>query len=188
MKKIIKRLWQKIYHLYAIRKNVENGPNVHIGIGSILWAPRRLSVGNNVYIGKYCTVECDGIIGDNVMLANHVGLIGRYDHDYSCVGKPIRQTPWIGDHDYTGPGRNLQIVVGDDVWVGFGAVVLTGVTIGRGAIVAAGSVVTKDVEPYAIVAGNPARRVAQRFTENEIRQHESIVYENSSASAFPSDC
>ncbi len=66
--------------------------------------------------------------------------------------------------------------VGDDVWVGFGAIVLSGVRIGRGAIIAAGSVVTKDVEPYAIVAGNPAVKVGARFDNAEIAQHEARLH------------
>ena len=124
------------------------------------------------YIGKYCTVECDGEIGKDVMLGNNVGLIGRYDHDFRIIGKSIRNAPWIGDPDYIGPGKGLKIIVGDDVWIGYGSVVLSGVSIGRGAIVAAGAVVTKDVNAYAVVAGNPARQVAVRFSPGEIVEHE----------------
>lgn len=65
--------------------------------------------------------------------------------------------------------------IGDDVWVGYGAIILSGVTIGKGSIIAAGSVVTKDVEPYAIVAGNPARFIKYRLTETEISKHESLL-------------
>ena len=64
------------------------------------------------------------------------------------------------------------------MWIGFGAVVLTGVTIGRGAVVAAGSVVTRDVPPYAIVAGNPARTLSMRFTPEEIVEHERLLGAN----------
>jgi glycosyltransferase involved in cell wall biosynthesis len=117
-------------------------------------------------------VECDGQIGSGVLLANNVGLIGRYDHDFHTVGKSIRNSPWIGDPDYSGTGKELKIIVGDDVRIGYGAIVLSGVTIGRGAIIAAGSVVTKDVDAYAIVAGNPARKFAVRFTPEEVVEHE----------------
>jgi acetyltransferase-like isoleucine patch superfamily enzyme len=167
-----KRMWQWIYRFYGVRKNVSVGSSVHIGIGSIVDSYNGLTVGNDTYIGKFCTVECDGNIGSGVMLGNCVGLIGRYDHDFHTVGKNIRESPWIGDTEYAGPGKGLRIVVGDDVWIGYGSIVLSGVTIGRGAIVAAGSVVTKDVEPYAIVAGNPARKLAERFTRSQIIEHE----------------
>ena len=168
----IKRIWQWGYRFYGVRKNVSLGSHVHIGIGSILDSYGGLTVGSDTYIGKFCTVECDGQIGSGVMLGNCVGLIGRYDHDFHTIGKSIRSSPWIGDPDYSGPGKGLKVVVGDDVWIGYGSIVLSGVTIGRGAIVAAGSVVTKDVEPYAIVAGNPARKLADRFTPSEVVEHE----------------
>lgn len=172
---VARRLWQRLNRVYAVRANVEVGKNVHIGIGSILWAPHRLTVASDVYIGKFCTLECDGSIGRFSMIANNVGLVGRYDHDHRSVGMPIRLAPWIGSPEYKGLGLGLQLIVGEDVWVGFGAVLLSGVTIGRGAIVAAGSVVTRDVPPYAIVAGNPARTLSMRFTPEEIVEHERLL-------------
>lgn len=175
IKDLVRKLWNFVYRKYAIRQNVIAGSNLHIGIGSIIWAPNKIVLGNNLYIGKYCTVECDGEIGDNVMIANQVGLIGKYDHDFKCIGRPIRQAPWIGDEDYYGQGKDMKIIVEDDVWIGYGSIVLTGVRIGRGAIIAAGSVVTKNVEPYSIMAGNPARFKAYRFTENEIKTHEGLM-------------
>ena len=182
----VKKMWQTLYRLYGVRKNVSLGKHVHIGIGSILDSFHGLTVGDNTYIGKYCTVECDGDIGSGVMLANNVGLVGRYDHDFHTIGKSIRDSPWIGDPDYTGPGKGLKIIVGNDVWIGYGAVVLSGVTIGRGAIIAAGAVVTKDVDPYAIVAGTPAPKLVARFTPEEIVEHERRLGENQNrAPALP---
>lgn len=175
IKSTVRRLWQVVNRVYAVRANVTIGRGAHIGIGSILWAPNQLSVAADVYIGKFCTIECDGRIGRFVMIANNVGLIGRYDHDYRAIGLPIRKAPWIGAPEYAGRGKGLQLIVEDDVWIGFGAVVLTGVTVGRGAIVAAGSVVTRDVPPYAIVAGNPARTVTMRFQPEEIVEHERLL-------------
>jgi acetyltransferase-like isoleucine patch superfamily enzyme len=172
--RLIRGIWQRLYRLYGVRSNVCCGSNLHVGLGTILWAPNRLSVGENVYIGKFCTIECDGSIGNNAMIANNVGLIGRYDHDYKYIGKPIRKAPWIGDPLYAGAGKDMQIIVDDDVWIGFGTVVLSGVKIGRGAIVGAGAVVTKDVESYSIVAGNPARKIGIRFTDDEVIEHEKV--------------
>ncbi len=176
LKRVIRRAWNVAYRSYAVRSNVSVGADVHVGIGTILWAPTQLTVGNHTYIGKYCTIECDGAIGGNVLIANHVGLLGRNDHDYRCIGKAIREAPWIGETTYSGIGRDLRVVVEDDVWIGYGAVVLSGTTVSRGSIVAAGAVVTKDVPPYAIVAGNPAKQVAQRFERAEIELHESMLY------------
>jgi len=176
LKKTVRRLWQLTYRRYGVRKNVDADGSLHVGIGSIIDAPRRMVIGKDVWIGKFCTIECDGKIGDYVMIGNTVGLIGRYDHDHLYVGKPIRHAPWIGDPDYRGPGRGLEIIVGDDVWIGYGAIVLSGLIIGRGAIIASGSVVASDIPAYAIAAGYPARKVGQRFTDAEIAAHEAAVY------------
>ena len=177
---MIKELFRRVA-LYAnrkiaVRSGVVLGKRVHIGPGSILWAPRELRLADDVYVGKYCTIQCDGSIGRWVMIANNVGIVGRLDHDYREVGVPIRNTAWIGD-----ASRKVQAVdrvtIGDDVWIGYGAIILSGSTIGRGAIVAAGSVVISDVPPYSIVGGNPAKVVGSRFgTEAEIRQHELALY------------
>jgi acetyltransferase-like isoleucine patch superfamily enzyme len=171
----IRSIWQRIYQVYAVRENVILGHRVHIGMGSILWAPKHLVIGDDVYIGKTCTIQVDGYIGNYVMIANQVGLIGRIDHDFRAIGFPIRYAPWIGEKSYKGEGNDLQIILEEDVWVGFGAIILSGVRVGRGAIIAAGSIVTKDIEPYAIVAGVPAKSVGKRFTDKEIIEHEMSV-------------
>lgn len=158
------------------KRNVTTGRNTTFGRGTVFWAPNRLSIGNNVYIGKYCTLQADIEMGSNIDIANNVGLIGKYDHDYSKVGTSIKDAPWIGDKNYDFKGLGQKITIGDDVWIGYGAVVFTGVTVNRGAIIAAGSIVTKDVPPYAIVAGNPAVVKGYRFTGQEIDEHERLLY------------
>ncbi len=169
---VLRRLWQLAYRRYAVRANVRLGKKVHIGIGSILWAPHELVVGDDVYIGKGCTIECDGSIGGGVLIGNRVGLVGRRDHDIHAVGSTIRRAPWVGGNG--GPDSGA-ISIGSDVWIGYGAIVLTGVSVGRGAIVAAGAVVTKDVAPYEIVGGNPAAVIGTRFGAAERREHEALL-------------
>jgi acetyltransferase-like isoleucine patch superfamily enzyme len=172
VKKHVRRVWQRVHRLYSVRRNVQVRDDVHIGVGSILWAPRELVVGRDVYIGKGCTIEVDGSIGDSVLIANRVGIVGRSDHDMRQVGATMRRADWVGDH----PQRlSRPVHIGDDVWIGYGAVVLSGLTIGRGAVVAAGAVVTSDVEPYDIVAGNPAGGVGRRFEGGQIATHERLL-------------
>jgi len=77
----------------------------------------------------------------------------------------------------SGRGDKFKIVIEDDVWIGHGSIILTPARIGRGAVVAAGSVVTKDVPSYAIVAGVPARVIKMRFTPEEIVKHEYLLKE-----------
>ena len=174
---IIKRLKLLRCKLLLSRyKNITIGENSTFGRGTIFWAPNRLIIGNNVYIGKYCTLQADIELGNNIEIANNVGLIGKYDHDYSKVGVNIKDAPWIGDKGYNFKGKDKKIIIEDDVWIGYGAIIFTGITIHRGAMIAAGSVVTHDVPAYTIVAGNPARAIGKRFTDEQISEHERYLY------------
>lgn len=159
-------------------RNVKLGCNSTFGRGTVFYAPNSITIGDNVYIGKYCSLETDIEIGNNVLIGSNVGLVGKYDHDYTRVGKSVKDSPWIGDDAYCFKGKKLAIRIEDDTWIGFGAVILSGVTVGRGAIVAAGSVVTKDVPPYAIVGGNPAKILSFRFDEAQIREHERLLHQD----------
>jgi acetyltransferase-like isoleucine patch superfamily enzyme len=116
---------------------------------------------NPVHIGEYTqinpfTVIYGGsgvIIGNNVMIAPHC-MIAAGNHDYKQINKPIR-------HAYNlskGP-----IVIENSVWVGANSTITDGVTIGHDAVVAAGSVVTKNVEPWDIVGGSPASVIGNRI-------------------------
>ncbi len=172
---LLRPLWDFFFRRYAIRGNVVVGRNLHLGIGSKITGPRHLRIGNDVYVGKLCTIECDGEIGDHTCIANAVGIIGRHDHDISIVGVPMRHIPWIGDRDFHGKGVDSKVVIAGDVWVGYGAIILSGVTIGRGAVIGAGTIVTKDIRPYSIVAGNPARELGARFTPEQAALHEEIL-------------
>lgn len=166
---LIRKSWQRLTRAYGVRANVTFGPDLHLGAGSVLWAPQKLTLGRGVYIGKGCTIEADGTIGDYCMIGNRVGIVGATDHDMTKIGMPIRKAPWVGD----APARlSREFAIGHDVWIGFGAVILSGVSISRGAVIAAGAVVTHDVGPYEIVAGNPARRIRKRFEGEQIVQHE----------------
>ncbi|WP_330339910.1 acyltransferase [Streptomyces sp. NBC_00557] len=172
MKRRLRTAWEHLHRLYAVRQNVHLCHGVRIGMGSVLWAPRSLSVGRDVYIGKGCTIEVDGTIGDCVLIANRVGIVGRTDHAMRQVGIAVRHADWVGDHPHR---LSRPVHIGPDVWIGYGAVVLSGLTIGRGAVVAAGAVVTADVLPYDIVAGNPAVPVGRRFGADEIAEHEWLL-------------
>ncbi len=175
MRGLARRAFQVFNRRYAIRRHVSVGRRVHLGIGTVVEAPRQLVIEDDVYIGKYCTIECDGRIGRGTILGNQVGLVGRTDHDYRAVGRLMRDAPWVGDPDFARPAAENRLDVEGDAWIGYGAVVLSGLTIGRGAIVAAGAVVTQDVARYAIVAGVPARQVGTRFQPDEIERHEAAL-------------
>lgn len=148
------------------------GKNLHVGRSVFLWAKNSIIIGDNFYIGKYSFIETDAVIGNNVIIANFVSIVGRHDHNHMQIGVPTRLASQIRDKDYTWKGLNQKIIIEDDVWIGVGSILLSGIKIGIGSVVAAGSVVTKDVEPYSIYGGNPARKIRSRFdTEEQLNEH-----------------
>jgi acetyltransferase-like isoleucine patch superfamily enzyme len=152
------------------------GRDLHVGSRARLWAPERLEIGDHCYLGHEVTIETNCRIGRHVIIANRVALVGRRDHDFKTLGVPVRFGHWVGSRLTPSPFRHDAVTVGDDVWIGYGAVLLSGVEVGRGAIVAAGSVVRDNVPPYAIVGGNPAVPLGRRFTSaDDIARHEAMI-------------
>lgn len=128
-----------------------------------LWSPHNdIVLGNRVQFAPGCIVHCDAKIGNDVLFARNVALVGRDDHTYDIVGSSIWDSP---------RGDTAKVVIGNDVWLGHGVVVLSGVTIGSGSIVAAGSVVVSDVPPCSIVGGNPAKVIKVRFDAQLAQKH-----------------
>jgi chloramphenicol O-acetyltransferase type B len=146
-----------IYRKYEIDRGFYSGARVRI------WGKSKIKIGKNFYIGRDSFIETDVNIGDDVIFGNRVAIIGRYDHCYQQVGTPIRLSIQIRDKSYNWKGLGLTTIIENDVWVGYGATILGGVKIGEGSIIGAGSLVTKDVAPYSIYAGTPARKVKDRF-------------------------
>lgn len=123
-----------------------------------------VTVGHYVYIGPRVQIVYPTVIGDLTMIAADVQFVSS-DHGYSEPGGVMRiDPPAASPYD-----RVTRI--GADVWVGQRSIIFHGVSIGRGSIVAAGSVVTKDVEENRVVAGCPAREIAKRFDEREFQHH-----------------
>lgn len=154
------------------------GTNFHVSRGVQIWCKNSIKLGDNFYIGRYSQIECDAEIGNNVIFGNNVALVGKFDHHFLQVGVSTRLASQIRDNDYNWKGLDSKVIIEDDVWVGYGSIIMSGVKIGRGAIVAAGSVVTKNVLPYAIVGGNPAKFIKMRFTEEDQIKHEAILYKS----------
>ncbi len=171
---ILRLLRTKLIVLLAGNR-LRHGSGLHIGARSTFWAPEFINIGKQVYIGKDVRVEANAQIGDYCIIANRVAFVGRHDHDFRTVGLPIRFGTWIGCRHARDPVRHEAVVVGSDVWIGFGAIVLTGVRIGRGAIIGAGSVVVKDVPEYGIVGGAPAKLIGMRFESDNVKAAHEIA-------------
>lgn len=146
---------------------VQFGRDVHCAFSVEFFSPRRqIQLGDHVRIGPRAYLMCDLTIGNWVLIARNAAFVGRDDHDFKAIGVPMYLAP---------RGDRFHTVVEDDVWIGHSSVILSGVTIGRGSIVAANAVVTHSVPAYSIAAGVPARVIARRFTTEEIRAHEEAM-------------
>jgi chloramphenicol O-acetyltransferase type B len=173
------RLIKKFRDFYLARvrwRRHKIGKRFHAGIRVRIHTRDPIIIGNDFYIGRDSFIECNSIIGNDVIIANRVALIGRYDHQYQQIGTSIRKASHILDKNYNWKGLDSKIVVGNDVWIGYGATILSGVTIGDGSIIAAGSVVTKDVEPYSIYGGFPAKKIRDRFESEEDKLKHIAIY------------
>lgn len=127
---------------------VKIGKNSFIHMGTRFYLPINITIGNGTIIGDHCFLDGRGklAVGDNVDIASQV-LIYNSEHDVASVGfDPIEEPVEIGDYVFIGPR----------------AIILPGVKIGKGAIVAAGAVVTSDVKPFEIVGGVPAKVIGER--------------------------
>lgn len=134
-------------HVFAsCGKNVNIERRVFFGSGSTI------RVGDDSGLGVAAKLSPHVTIGKNVLMGEDV-LVLTQNHSYRSARE------LIGRQGYS---EVEEVVVGDDVWIGSRAIILPGVCLGTGAVVGAGSVVTKNVEPYAVVGGNPARVIGCR--------------------------
>lgn len=170
------RRLQTTIKAFVSRKVLTHGDDLHLGARTRIWAPGHVRMGNQVYVGKDVHIEANCRIGHYCLLANRVAIVGRHDHDFSAIGFPVRFSPWVGSRRFPSRYADEEAVIEDDVWLGYGTIVLTGITVGRGSVVAAGSVVTRDVPPYSIAAGVPAKVIGKRFEDQAtIDLHEAAI-------------
>lgn len=137
-----------------------------------------ITVGNNVNLGYrpiIMATRSHVIIGNNVMFGPEVTIRGG-NHRIDILGRTMIS---IKD-DEKRASDDKGVIIEDDVWVGTRAIILSGVKIETGAVIAAGAVVNKDVPAYAIVGGNPAKIIKYRFSPDEIVHHQSILAKSTS--------
>ena len=104
-------------------------------------------------------------IGNYVSIAHNVVFILSGNHQYTSIANYPLYTRLIKLSPELDALTKGHIVIEDDVWIGYGVIILSGVRVGKGAIIAAGSVVTKDIPAFGIAGGNPAKLIKYRFTE-----------------------
>lgn len=162
MKNIIRKKYRQIkmkwIRLCYGLKNVHQ--TVYINKGCQIASD--IIAGPYVFIGNNCQIYQKVSIGDYTMLAPEVKIIGK-DHQFETSGMPII---------FSGRGKITETKIGKDVWIGTRSIISLGITIGDGAIIAANSVVTKNVEAYSIIGGSPAKLIKKRFeNQKDIDKH-----------------
>ena len=165
-------------------KNVTNNPNIQIGDYTIyndfVHDPREFLKNNVLYhypinkdrliIGKFCSIACGAKFLFNS--ANHkMASLSTYTF-------PLFFEEWGLEKENVAQAWDQKgdIIIGNDVWIGYEAVILPGVTIGDGAVIGCRAVVTKDVPPYTIVGGVPAKPIRKRFDEETIKELQKIKW------------
>lgn len=140
---------------------------LHIESPKDIYIYENVRIRNNVHIinapSEKVTIKKYSVIAGNVTICTN--------SHRSTVGIPqfLLGASHIND-------KSAEVVIGEDVWVGTNATIMPGVTLGRGCIVGAGSIVTKSVPPYALVVGSPAKIIAKKFSLEDIILHERILY------------
>ncbi|WP_375584099.1 CatB-related O-acetyltransferase [Cyclobacterium xiamenense] len=162
------------YERLCFLKNVIKNPQIHVGdytyyhdFEDVHHFEKNVKylfdfVGDRLIIGKFCMIASDVTFIMNG--ANHLSK-SISSFPFAIFGKGWEKAMEGKSYPNKGDTR-----IGNDVWIGFGATIMPGVQIGDGAILASKSVVTKDVDPYTVVGGNPAREIKKRFSPERIEQ------------------
>lgn len=167
-----RRVWRRL-NMLILRSAFGRHGHHFIFDPDALYSYQNIEVGDDVSIGTgavFLAAESKIIIGNKVMFGPNVTVVGGR-HNTSVVGRfmyDVHEKQLDDDQD---------IIIEDDVWLGAGATILKGVRIGRGSVVAAGALVNKDVLPYSLVGGIPARVIGIRFENFEtLCSHDSALY------------
>jgi len=160
LKKILKNIRMFFIKNIKLRKWTFHG-RFYCGYNGFANTPK-VEIEDNVYIGNKFHFSVGELkIGCNTLIASQVSIVGG-DHLYNKHGVFLRSLE---------VKKTQKVIIGKDCWIGHGVIIMTGVEIGDGAIVAAGSVVTKNVPPLKIYAGSPAKPIKNRFDSYKEEQN-----------------
>lgn len=158
-------------HFFACGDRVRIGRNCHF--------QGQVYIGNNVSVGNgayFVSTRAKLIIHDNVVIGPNV-TIYTGDHPTDIIGKHLIDIT-DSDKDARSSNYDKDVVIESGCWIGTRAIILKGVTIGRGSVIGAGAVVTKPLPPYSVYVGVPAAKFFPRFSESQIIQHEQTIMVN----------
>lgn len=171
MKKLIKKIMLKRKNKSAVILSDNVSLSATLGQGvrvyNEVFVDDKVSIGDYTYLSPNSKVYADVEIGKFCSIGPNV-VIAPGEHDLSMfTTHPIAYDKSWNDSLVQGKWATKKTIIGNDVWIGYGAIIKQGVKIGNGAVIGFGSIVTKDVEDYAIVAGNPAKVIRYREVDTE---------------------
>jgi maltose O-acetyltransferase len=143
---------KKLRRFFCKRLFKKAGYNINIEHGAFFASGKDIEIGDNSGMGINCRVSGPLKIGANVMMGPDV-IIYTQGHNFNRTDIPMMEQ---------GNSEKKEVLIGNDVWIGARVIILPGVSVGEGAILAAGSVVTKNVEAFTVVGGNPAKIIKSR--------------------------
>ena len=141
----------RCWYLYSVLKIIKKDKNNYFEYGVYIGNASKLNIGKHCHINENVFIQ-GADIGDFVMIAPNVAILNSL-HNYQDI-----ETPMI----MQGGVENLNPTIQDNVWIGRNAVIMPNVVLGEGSVIGAGAVVTKDVEPFSVVGGVPAKLIKRR--------------------------
>ena len=143
--------WIRTFYVCNVLGIMKRSNNSYFENNVYIGSPGSVIIGRDCQINEYAFLQ-GAVIGDNVMIAPYVALISNKKeiHTNDILMSTVAKK------------KGLKVIIEDDVWIGRNAIIMPGITIGRGSIVGAGAVVTKDVETFSVVGGVPAKLIKKR--------------------------
>ena len=161
------KIAKRIRYLCCKHIFLKCGKDVDVGHGADFEDGQQITLGDSSGIGTNSHLNGEVTIGNNVMMGPEVTIIS-ISHNFSDLTRPM---------NVQGSTRKW-VIIEDDVWIGTRAIILPGTRIGKGSIIGAGSVVTKDVPQYSIVGGNPARILKTRLPQQDTTSNAEFLKDN----------
>lgn len=177
LEEFVRKVFYKIFRESVIKSSFGSCVKIHIAEKSDIKGICNISIGDDVAIGPHAllwTTRANIIIREKVIIGPRLSIITG-NHKINAVGKYMAD---VADEEKD-EENDQNVIIEKDVWIGANVTILKGVTVAEGCVIGAGTVLTKSTHPYGIYVGVPGRRISERFTNEELKDHINILQEKS---------